>query len=138
LKVALAGVAFGLVGSAFAWLTEWLKEVTARRVPWLPLRAFVGGVLVVGFILVLGRDYSGLSLALSHTALTGGHVDSYAFAAKLVATALCLGFGFVGGEVTPLFVIGATLGAALASPLGIAQPTLAAVGFVAVFAGAAT
>ncbi|MEY2399276.1 MAG: hypothetical protein QOJ00_2450 [Actinomycetota bacterium] len=136
-KVAVAGVAFGLAGAAFAWLTEWLKEVTAHRIPWLPLRAAVGGVLVVIAILVVGREYSGLSLSLITHSLAGEHVAPYAFAVKLGLTALCLGFGFVGGEVTPLFVIGATLGAALAGPLHIPPAELAAVGFVAVFAGAA-
>ena len=135
-KIVLAGIAFGLAGAAFAWSTEWLKERTAHRVPWLPLRATLGGAIVVPIILVAGREYSGLSLSLSGAALAGQHVDSYAFAVKLVVTALCLGFGFVGGEVTPLFVIGATLGAALAGPLHIAQRTLAGVGFVSVFAGA--
>ncbi|HVT76509.1 MAG TPA: chloride channel protein [Acidimicrobiales bacterium] len=137
LKVALAGIAFGLAGAAFAWATEQLKDRTAQWMPWLPLRATVGGVVAVAFILAVGRDYSGLSVGLATTALAGHHVASWAFAAKLVATAICLGFGFVGGEVTPLFVIGATLGAALAAPLHVAQRTLAGVGFVSVFAGAA-
>ncbi len=137
LKIALAGIAFGLAGATFAWTTEWLKEHTAHRIPWLPLRATVGGVIAVAFILLAGREYSGLSIGLSATALAGHHVASYAFAAKLLATAVCLGFGFVGGEVTPLFVIGATLGATLAGPLHVAQRTLAGVGFVSVFAGAA-
>jgi H+/Cl- antiporter ClcA len=137
LKVAVAGVAFGLAGAGFAWLTEWCKETTAHRIPWLPLRAFVGGAIVVPLILVAGREYSGLSLGLVHASLAGHHVASYAFAVKLAATALCLGFGFVGGEVTPLFVIGATLGSALGGPLHVDPATMSAVGFVAVFAGAA-
>ncbi|MFT4040480.1 MAG: chloride channel protein [Thermomicrobiales bacterium] len=45
--------------------------------------------------------------------------------------------GFKGGEVTPLFVIGATLGVTLSGPLGMPADTLAALGFVAVFAAAA-
>ena len=82
--------------------------------PWLPWRAAVGGVIVVGLILVTGRAYSGLSLGLAKDALgRSPRSRPYAFAMKLLATALCLGFGFVGGEVTPLFVIGATLGARL-------------------------
>jgi H+/Cl- antiporter ClcA len=137
LKIALAGVAFGLTGFAFAWLTDFLKETTAHRLPWLPVRAAVGGAIVVPVILLVGREYSGLSLGLARESLAGHHVASYSFALKLIVTALCLGFGFVGGEVTPLFVIGATLGAALSAPLHVAQGTLAAVGFVAVFAGAA-
>ena len=55
----------------------------------------------------------------------------------LARAALTLGVGFKGGEVTPLFVIGATLGATLAAPLGLPPDFLAALGFVAVFAAAA-
>jgi H+/Cl- antiporter ClcA len=63
-------------------------------------------------------------------------VAAGAFALKLLLTSISLGAGFQGGEVTPLFVIGATLGVALARLLDVPVPLLAAVGFVAVFAGA--
>jgi H+/Cl- antiporter ClcA len=56
---------------------------------------------------------------------------------KLVFTIASLGSGFKGGEVTPLFYIGATLGNSLAALLDVPFALLAAVGFVAVFAGAA-
>jgi H+/Cl- antiporter ClcA len=56
---------------------------------------------------------------------------------KLLFTAVTLGALFQGGEVTPVFVIGAAVGAALAAPLGVPLTLLAALGFVAVFAGAA-
>lgn len=52
-------------------------------------------------------------------------------------TIISLGSGFKGGEVTPLFYIGATLGNALAPLLHMPVPLLAGIGFVAVFAGAA-
>lgn len=52
-------------------------------------------------------------------------------------TAIALGTGFVGGEVTPLFVIGGTLGSALADPLGLSPVTATALGLVAVFGAAA-
>jgi H+/Cl- antiporter ClcA len=63
-------------------------------------------------------------------------VPPWAFALKFLFTALTLGFGFKGGEVTPLFVIGALLGSALASIFGLPAPYLAAVGFIALFAAA--
>ena len=50
---------------------------------------------------------------------------------------MTLGAGFKGGEVTPLFFIGATLGNALAYLLPLPPSLLAGMGFVAVFAGAA-
>ncbi|MFZ4518946.1 MAG: voltage-gated chloride channel family protein [Microthrixaceae bacterium] len=138
LKVALAGVVFGLVGIVFSRATHGVKDLMARTVRWKPGRPFLGGVAVIALTLAVGnRDYNGLSLGLIGESLGGGDVPTWAFALKLVFTAVTLGSGFVGGEVTPLFVIGATLGATLAVPLGVPVPVLAALGFVAVFAGAA-
>ena len=136
-KFAIAGVLFGVTAAAFVWLTEELKARTTKALPWRPWRATIGGLIVVPLILVAGREYSGLSLTLSRVALEGHHVASYAFAVKLLATALCLGFGFVGGEVTPLFVMGAALGITLATPLGLPARLAASMGFVSVFGGAA-
>ena len=47
-----------------------------------------------------------------------------------------MGTGFKGGEVTPLFFIGATLGSALSVFVPLPVSLLAAMGFVAVFSGA--
>jgi H+/Cl- antiporter ClcA len=137
LKVAIASLVFGVAAALFAELTEGLKRVFAVLVAWPPLRPFLGGLLVVGLTYAVGsRDYLGLSLPLIDDALTGADVLWYAFALKLLFTAITLGAGFQGGEVTPLFVIGATLGAVLAGPLGVEPGLLASIGFVAVFAAA--
>lgn len=136
-KVAVAGLAFGLAGAAFAELTHAIKRVMARRVSWSPLRPAIGGLAVVGLAALIGDDYLGLSLPLIDRAVAGDRLGFAVFALKLLFTAVTLGCGFPGGEVTPLFVIGATLGAALATPLHLPVALLAAVGFVAVFAGAA-
>jgi H+/Cl- antiporter ClcA len=58
----------------------------------------------------------------------------HAFALKLVFTSVTLGAGFLGGEVTPLFFVGATLGNALARLLGVPIALGAGVGLAAVFA----
>lgn len=136
-KVALAGLAFGLVSTAFAGLTHALRSAATRLLPFAPVRLAAGGAATVGLALLLGRDYLGLSLPLIDGTLAGVEPDAWAFAAKLAFTAVALGAGFPGGEVTPLFVIGTTLGGALAGPLGLEVGELGAVGFVAVFAGAA-
>lgn len=136
-KVAAAGLAFGLTSAAFAELTHAIKRVLASRVRWSPLRPAIGGVAVVALMALAGRQYLGLSLPLIDRALAGDRLGFAVFALKLVFTAVTLGCTFPGGEVTPLFVIGATLGAALATPLHLPVVLLAAVGFVAVFAGAA-
>jgi H+/Cl- antiporter ClcA len=136
-KIALAGIAFGLTGAAFAELAHFIKSEVDRRVGWPPFRPVVGGVAIVGLAVLFGHDYLGLSTPLATRALSGEHLTFAVFALKLLFTAITLGCAFPGGEVTPLFVMGATLGSALAAPLGIDARTLAAIGFVAVFAGAA-
>ncbi len=137
-KVALAGVAFGLTALTFTVVAHRVKRLFAALIPWAPARPLVGGLLVVAMTVAIGnRLYNGLSLGLIESALFGGPVPTLAFLAKLAFTAVTLGSGFVGGEVTPLFVIGTTLGATLAGVLHVPVPLLAALGFVAVFAGAA-
>jgi len=136
-RVALAGVVFGLVGILAVELTHGLKRVFRVLVPWMPGRPVLGGVIIALLTLAVGaQTYNGLSLGLIHAALFGGDVSGWSWLLKLIFTAITLGALFQGGEVTPLFVIGATLGAVLAVPLGVPVTLLAAIGFVAVFAGA--
>lgn len=136
IRVGIAGVAFGATASLFVWMTRHVKTVLAP-IAYPPLRAAVAGAAVVVGSVLLGRDYLSLSLPLAANAVAGLRVAAFAWLAKSVFTSVCLGGGLPGGEVTPLFVIGATLGAVLAGPLGIPQPLLAGIGFAAVFAGAA-
>ncbi|MCU1374147.1 MAG: Chloride channel protein [Actinomycetia bacterium] len=137
-KLALAGIAFGIAALVFAELTHGIKQLFAAHVRWPPARTFLGGVAVVALTYVVGdRAYLGLSIPLITGALAGGAgIVAGAFALKLLFTSVSLGAGFQGGEVTPLFVIGATLGVTLGRLLDVPIPLLAAVGFVAVFAGA--
>jgi H+/Cl- antiporter ClcA len=135
-KVAVAGLAFGLAGAAFAELTHAIKRLMAAHVGWAPFRPVVGGFAVIGLAGMFGHDYLGLSLPLIDRALQGDRLSFAVFALKILFTAVTLGCGFLGGEVTPLFVVGATLGAALATPLHLPVALLAGIGFVAVFAGA--
>ncbi|KPL90479.1 hypothetical protein SE18_06755 [Herpetosiphon geysericola] len=133
-----AGICFGLVSRAFV---SWIELVQSRSRRWLPnpiRRAMLGGCVIVIISLVLNtRDYNGLSLPLLAQAFEPQGVVPWAFGFKLLLTGLTLGVGFKGGEVTPLFVIGATLGSALAQLFGLPSDLLAALGLIAVFAGAA-
>ena len=134
---ALAGVAFGFTALAFSRLTHAVGAVYVRALACPPLRPFAGGALVAAIVLAThAQRYIGLGIP---TIVAAFHspVPRFAFAAKLVLTALTLGAGFKGGEVTPLFFIGATLGNSLAGLLPLHPSLLAAMGFVAVFAGAA-
>ena len=60
----------------------------------------------------------------------------YDFLLKILFTTFTIGVGFKGGEVTPLFFVGATLGSALSAVVPLPMGLLAGIGFVAVFAGA--
>lgn len=138
LWVALAGLCFGTASLVFAELTHGVQHVAKSLVKTSWLRPFFGGLAVVGLTYLVGsRDYLGLSLPLIERSFTPGEVVLYAFALKTIFTAVTLGTGFKGGEVTPLFCIGATLGHAFASLTGQPTAVFAALGFVAVFAGAA-
>lgn len=135
-RAALAGLAFALAAVAFLASLRAVKSVVGTlRYPWL--RPVVGGVAVVCLTQLLGHDYLGLSLPLAERALAGVPTGFSVFALKLLFTAITLGCAFPGGEVTPLFVIGSTLGAALSTPLGLPVTMAAALGFVSVFAASA-
>ena len=135
-KVVLASILFGLMGMAFSETTHAFKRLYARLFKNPVFRSAVGGVVVIALVYLLGtREYLGLGLPLIEASLTGD-VSPFAFVGKFLFTTLSLGAGFQGGEVTPLFAIGATLGHSLAAVLQVHAPFLAALGFIAVFCGA--
>jgi H+/Cl- antiporter ClcA len=80
--------------------------------------------------------YIGLGIPTMRSAFSTP-LPPWDFAGKFLMTVLTLGSGFKGGEITPLFFIGATLGNTLSGFLPLPLPLLAGMGFVAVFAGAA-
>jgi H+/Cl- antiporter ClcA len=135
-RLALAGLCFGLAGAAFIELTAVIRAIVGRAVAYPPIRTAVGGLAIVGLASLVGRGYLGLSTPVIERALTGDPLSFAVFALKIVFTAITLACAFPGGEVTPLFCIGATLGVALAAPLHVPAVLLAGVGYVAVFAGA--
>jgi len=101
LKVAAAGIAFGLVSTCFSGFTHAVKATASRFVPWPPTRLAIGGAATVALMLLVGRDYLGLSRPLIDDTLAGISPGPTAFAWKLVFTVIALGCDFPGGEVTP-------------------------------------
>lgn len=137
LSAIAAGIVFGLTALLFARCTHAISVVFKRYINYPPLRPFIGGILVALAVFAIGTTkYIGLGIPTIVAAFSE-HLPRYDFAAKFAFTSLTLGAGFKGGEVTPLFFIGATLGNALSSILPLPSSLLAAMGFVAVFAGAA-
>lgn len=133
----IAGAMFGLTGKVFADATHALGGWMKQRVSYAPFRPLLGGIVIAAAVWFLGADrYIGLGIPTIVEAFQLP-LAPHDFAAKMVFTIVSLGSGFKGGEVTPLFYIGATLGNALAPLLSMPIPFLAGIGFVAVFAGAA-
>ncbi len=137
LAVAVAGALFGLAGGAFARGAHALSGAMRQHVTYPPLRPFLGGLVLVACLMGLGAwRYAGLGVPVMVEAFSQP-VPVWDFLAKGVLTVLSIGSGFKGGEVTPLFFIGATLGNALSVVLHQPLGMMAALGFVGVFAGAA-
>ena len=143
-KVVIAAMLFGLVSQGFAEFTHLIKKNFARFLPYAPLRPAVGGVLIIALVYLVGsRDNLGIGVTSPDTgtltilsAFNVGGATLWSWWWKLLFTAITLGSGFKGGEVTPLFFIGATLGHALAVLLGAPVDLFAALGLIAIFAGA--
>jgi H+/Cl- antiporter ClcA len=143
-KVALASVAFGLASVLFAELTHGLGHFWKRTIQAPLLRPAVGAFCLIALTFVLGtRDYLGLGVSSSDphavtivSCFRPEGAQAFSWWWKLLFTALTLSCGFKGGEVTPLFFIGAALGNTLAHWLGAPVDLFAGLGFIAVFAGA--
>lgn len=137
LKWVAFAAAIAAATTAFIELTHFLKRQGEARVPRLPIRMMIGGAAVVAMWKVIGTsDYLGLGVPMIVRSFQDPDLPVYAFAAKLVFTAVTLGAGFLGGEVTPLFFVGAALGSVLSRLLGLPLELGAGVGLAAAFASA--
>jgi H+/Cl- antiporter ClcA len=131
-----AGIIFGLVSLLFSKSTHLWTGLFKKFISYPPLRPVIGGIFLAITVYLMGTTkYIGLGIP---TIVDAFNIDlnSYDFFLKLILTSFTLGAGFKGGEVTPLFFIGATLGNVLIWFIPLPMPLLAGMGFVAVFAGA--
>lgn len=144
LQVVAAAIVFGLAGYLFAEMNHVLKKVFKTTLCNPYIIVVVGGLLVILAVHLLGvTDYIGLGVYPSRdggvsitSAFQPGGAEWYSWLVKLILTSITLAAGFKGGEVTPLFFVGATLGNTLAWLLGAPVELFAALGFLAVFAAA--
>lgn len=131
-----AGIIFGLVAMLFSRSITFWGKLFKTRISYPPLRPFVGGIIIALAVYLLGTTrYIGLGIPTLVSSFNESGMP-YDFILKLLFTTFTIGAGFKGGEVTPLFFVGATLGNALAFVLPLPMALLAGMGFVAVFAGA--
>lgn len=141
LQLLVLGVIFGLTGKLFAYLLGQLKTSFAKTFanPYVRIGVVGLGLSVLLYLIGTGR-YTGLGTNLISQSFAGAEGKSLISGAdwflKLLFTVTTIAAGYKGGEVTPLFSIGASLGVWLAPFLGLPVYLVAALGYAAVFAGA--
>lgn len=136
-RLIVLGIIFGLTGRLFSFLLAKSKKFFGEKIknPYFRIGVISIPLALILFLLYNGR-YSGLGTNLISAAFSGGMIYSYDWILKLLLTILTLAIGYQGGEVTPLFSIGASLGIVLGGILSISPVHCAALGYAAVFAGA--
>lgn len=136
-RLIVLGIIFGLTGRLFSFLLAKSKKFFGAKIknPYFRIGVISIPLALILFLLYNGR-YSGLGTNLISAAFSGGMIYSYDWILKLLLTILTLAIGYQGGEVTPLFSIGASLGIVLGGILSISPVYCAALGYAAVFAGA--
>jgi H+/Cl- antiporter ClcA len=136
LWILVAGVLFGLTAMLFSRSTHLWGKLFAKYIKKAPLRPFIGGLILAVVIYGIGTTkYIGLGIPTIVESFSTTN-QWYDFLVKIVFTGFTLGAGFKGGEVTPLFFVGATLGSALSIYIPLPVALLAGMGFIAVFSGA--
>ncbi len=133
----VSAILFGLAALSYIFISTYLRVSFSKYLPNPYVRIFIGGSLISLFFLTTQLHHlSGLGVQsiVSSFSVSSQNLD---FALKILLTALTLSVGFKGGEVTPLFFIGATLANFLSFWIPLPLPLIVACGFVSVF-GAAT
>ncbi|WP_312333596.1 voltage-gated chloride channel family protein [Sphingobacterium sp.] len=131
----VAGILFGSAAWLFTFTSDFFS-LQFKRIKSPLLRPVIGGIILVTIVTLLhSTNYIGLGIPMIQHAFVN-QSNYYDFIIKLLLTTFTLSAGFKGGEVTPLFFIGATLGSALSAVIPLPISLLAAMGFVAVFSGA--
>lgn len=134
--IILVGILFGLTAMLFSKATHFFGQLFSKFIAFPPIRPLIGGaILAIAFYFIGNTKFIGLGIPVIVNSFenVSGNFD---FLLKILFTAFTIGAGFKGGEVTPLFFIGATLGSVLSCFIPLPIALLAGMGFVAVFSGA--
>lgn len=136
IKIILCSIVFGLIARFFIIATNSFSILLNRYIPYPPLIPLVGSILFIAIYLTIGDDrFLGLGIPTIEESFNTSQSPEV-FLLKILFTAITLGSGYKGGEVTPLFFIGATLGSMLSIYFDLPVSFTAAIGFIAVFSGA--
>jgi len=132
----IVGILSGFAALLFARSTHFWGSLFSKNIKYPPLRPVIGGVILAIAFAGFGlTKFSGLGVPVIVDSFSNTS-EWYDFLLKILFTGFTLGAGFKGGEVTPLFFVGATLGSALSIVIPMPIALLAGIGFVAVFSGA--
>lgn len=83
---------------------------------------------------IQSTQFLGLGIPLIQSAING-EVHLFDFLFKLLFTAISLGAGFIGGTVSPIFVIGSLFGSSFAAITHLSPVTFTPLGLIGVFSG---
>lgn len=134
--IIFAGILFGFSAMLFSKTTHFFTKSFSKFIAFPPIRPLIGGaILAIAFYCIGTTKFIGLGIPVIVDSFQNTSAN-FDFLLKILFTAFTLGAGFKGGEVTPLFFIGATLGSALSVFIPLPTALLAGMGFVAVFSGA--
>ncbi len=129
------GLCCGVVAILFCCAMHASGRYLRKAIPNDFLRIAFGGATVALLAFGFGTtDYQGSGMGVILKALEG-EAFPWAFALKILFTALTLGVGFKGGEIVPSFFVGATLGCVVAPLLGLDAALGAGIGIIAMFCG---
>lgn len=111
----IAGIAAGCGGRIFYWGLKGYTKLISKFVPHIEWKLAIGALGIV-LIVVLSNGYEYIGIG-TDTIARSFHQQMlpYDFLMKCLLTAMTLAIGFKGGEVTPLFFMGATLSNSVSS-----------------------
>lgn len=137
LQIVLFAAAAAIISILFCVLLHKAEHLYEKYIKNQYIRIFTAGVLVILLAVVLQTgDYLGSGMGIiEHIFHHGEAAPWYAFALKMLFTALTLGAGFKGGEIVPTFTVGAAFGSCVAGLLGLPMELVTACGMVGLFCG---
>jgi H+/Cl- antiporter ClcA len=133
LKIVLLAICFALAGTLFCLMLHGSNDFFKRHFHNAYLRITVGGVAVIVLWGLMGTDdYLGLGGSVIESCFDTP-AGFQMFLLKMIFTCLTLCSGYKGGEIVPSLFVGATLGSALSTVVGLPADICAACGMAGVF-----
>lgn len=136
-KIFLCAVLFGVVGNLFARSLQWARSQIQKSEHAIVLIIVLSLILMLLLMFIRNFRYIGTGEILLQAVFEGEQVFLSDWIWKAALTILTSACGFVGGEMTPMFSVGASLGVVCGPLVGLDPLVCAAIGMLCVF-GAGT